>query len=590
MKSIHTFLGSKTRLSFVIANLIVCSCVTTILTAQTWEWERSTDAINADGGGLNSIASDPFGHVFVGGNFNGVCLTFDTATIGSVNSSYIIIAKFDSSGNLLWQQYASDSGTYGIALKALATDNYGNCYATGYFGAPQAVFGSYSLTTAQTKSIFLVKYDAGGNVIWAENSTGTAPIGSVNEFVQDICIDNNGNIVMSGGLGDQYMSMGGSIVDNHLFYFGTNTSMLLVKFDSSGSLLWSTTAADPTSVNGYTAGNSVVTDASDNIYVVGDNTAYYLKFDTTILIGGNFLAKYNMNGSFKWAQCFGLDSSQTAISTIPCVNIDQTNNELYFSGTFDYSSLTIGGFTLANPLANTLGGVNSAFFLVNSDLNGNIQWAKTAAGSADVYSMTIDADHNINVSGYYWDSVIFFNNTYKISALSPATTYPGFMINYSQYGDVNWGFSLGKNNSYITLSLSADYYGDIYLTGNYLGDTVFYQNGYFTNTNRFSSATATNIFVAKLGSIESVPRVTANNINLLLFPNPASTLLNIQLSDPSVSSIKIFDCVGRTVNETALSGNANTVQIDITKLPGGVYFLQAAGKQNIVNKTFVVTK
>jgi|GEM_PF-3513360 len=560
-----------------VTSLLFCCCFPAESDAQNWEWIKSTDGIDAESVVGSAIANDPFGHVFVGGMFQGTCLTFDTAVLGSIYDSYSILAKFDSSGNLIWQQYASSNGTYGISLIAIAADEYGNCYATGVFGAPSATFGSYTLTTTQMESIFLVKYDQNGNVVWAENSTGSPPSSSYNEHVQDIYIDNNGNAILCGNVGDQYMSIGGSAVNNSAFYSGTNASMFLAKFDSSGSLLWSITAADPTCISCSAIGNSVVTDAANNVYVVGDNSGYFLKFDTTTLIGSNFFAKYSSDGTFIWAKCYGIDSDQTAPNTFSCLGINQAKNELYFSGTFDYSEMTFGDITLSNPLAGSTG-VNAAFFLIQSDLDGNIQWAKTAYGSAVVQSLAVDANNNINVSGYFWDSTIIFNGTYTVTALSATTTYPGFLTNFSSDGNVNWGMSLGKNNSEITPALSADYFGNLYATCDYIGDTMFYQNGYFLNSNRFTSAGSDNIFVAKLGGIESVPMQPNGNVNMVLYPNPAKTELVVRFNAMGMNEITITDEIGRIVIRQHINQANLEFSLNLNLLLPGLYFVNAVGK------------
>jgi hypothetical protein len=68
---------------------------------------------------------------------------------------------------------------------------------------------------------------------------------------------------------------------------------------------------------------------------------------------------------------------------------------------------------------------------------------------------------------------------------------------------------------------------------------------------------------------------SVDGINVLLFPNPTSTILNIQLEnfDPETSgSVKIVNLDGRVVYTIEEIGGNN--QLDVSTLPNGTYILQ----------------
>lgn len=77
------------------------------------------------------------------------------------------------------------------------------------------------------------------------------------------------------------------------------------------------------------------------------------------------------------------------------------------------------------------------------------------------------------------------------------------------------------------------------------------------------------------------------NINdLLLYPNPTSSALNIELPAPLVSSAKIYDLAGRLVHEqesTSLAFN-----IDVSFLESGTYSISFEFEGGILTKRFVV--
>lgn len=121
-----------------------------------------------DGDIAQDIAMDSAGFLYVTGKFYAATAIFGSTTLynaSNVNEFYL--AKYDQSGNPIWARSAagssSDSG------HSLCINSNASCYVTGVFGPPSITFGSVSLSNAgpQYPDIFVVNYDAAGNVIWA---------------------------------------------------------------------------------------------------------------------------------------------------------------------------------------------------------------------------------------------------------------------------------------------------------------------------------------------------------------------------------------------------------------------------------------
>ena len=73
--------------------------------------------------------------------------------------------------NWLWTKAAVGSNV--DEGKAVSTDPSGNIYVTGLFYGPSITFGSYSLANVGGQDIYVVKYDASGNVLWAKSAGGS---------------------------------------------------------------------------------------------------------------------------------------------------------------------------------------------------------------------------------------------------------------------------------------------------------------------------------------------------------------------------------------------------------------------------------
>ncbi len=67
-----------------------------------------------------------------------------------------------------WLWAKSAGGTSNDFGQSIAVDANGNSYVTGSFGSPTITFGSTTLTNSSSGNgdIFVVKYDASGNVVW----------------------------------------------------------------------------------------------------------------------------------------------------------------------------------------------------------------------------------------------------------------------------------------------------------------------------------------------------------------------------------------------------------------------------------------
>jgi hypothetical protein len=137
-----------------------------------------------------SINLDWQGHFFVSGYCLKPCSAGNT-TLNPVG----FVAKFDTSGNNLWALNQQPRASYAI------TDRSGNFYTSGLFMSGSASFGtnsnSLTLTSIRSHELFLAKYDALGNPVWAMSPTSISAYG-FNDPQQLIC-DYTNRLYLVGG-------------------------------------------------------------------------------------------------------------------------------------------------------------------------------------------------------------------------------------------------------------------------------------------------------------------------------------------------------------------------------------------------------
>ncbi len=155
----------------------------------------------------NGIAIDGSGNSYVTGFFEETSMTFDTITITGSGNSEIFIVKYDAAGNALWAR--SIGGNMIDAGNSIASDSNGNSYVTGAFQSDSITFGSTTLTNAGIYDIFVAKYDPLGNVSWAKSVGGTN-----SDAARDICVDNLGNAYVTGSFQSPSITFGSMTLTN----------------------------------------------------------------------------------------------------------------------------------------------------------------------------------------------------------------------------------------------------------------------------------------------------------------------------------------------------------------------------------------
>jgi len=360
------------------------------------QWVRQAGGSAFDEG--HGIAVDGTGNVFVTGFFQGNA-SFGPTNLGSTGQSDVFVAKYDSAGNLVWVSQAG-SRDYDEA-NAIALDNAGNVYVTGYFDA-NARFGSSVLANSSASDdIFVAKCDIAGHFLWARSAGGAS-----DDAGNGIAVDAANNVYVTGAFAGPATFAG-----TNLTGAGTNGSsdIFVAKYDSSGSLLRVRQAGG----TNEDRGDAIAADAAGNAYVTGKIFGA-AAFGNTNLIGRGvdmFLAKYDTAGSLLWARVAGGNNSIDGDGGFG-VTLDPSGNPCvagYFSG--------IASFGPANVPTAGLDDI----FVGKYDDSGNLLWVRQAGGSdLDVgYAIAGDAAGNLYLTGFFVATAAFGSTNLMASSPSP---------------------------------------------------------------------------------------------------------------------------------------------------------------------------
>ena len=129
-------------------------------------WAKHAGTKNSETG--RAIAFDSNLNSYITGSFMGV-LTLGTIQITSNGSTDLFTAKYDSSGNCLW---ANDAGGAGLDNGfCISADTKGNSYVSGTF-QDTAFFGNEQIGSSGGYDIFIAKYDSSGKLLWVRQAGG----------------------------------------------------------------------------------------------------------------------------------------------------------------------------------------------------------------------------------------------------------------------------------------------------------------------------------------------------------------------------------------------------------------------------------
>ncbi|MEO6169181.1 MAG: MopE-related protein [Chitinophagales bacterium] len=441
--------------------------------AQTedWIWAQSTGGIFNEARG-ERVATDNNGHVIVAGTYSCPQITFGSINLSNNGGDDLFVVKMDTGGNVLWAKSAG--GSYAEEGYTVATDDAGNVYVSGEFWSESVTFGSSTITNSGSADIFLVKYDADGNVLWARNPTGTDEDKS-----NAVAVDADGNVYITGSFISNTLDFGGVTLSNSQ---ASAEDMFIAKYDADGNAVWAKNAIG----SGNDKAFGVGTDADGNVLVTGHFISGTLTFGSETLFNSGgfdiFLVKYDANGEVLWAK----NPSGSGYDFNFSMEMDVDGNA-YITGHFSSFQLTFGSATITN-------GGGDDIYVAKYDGNGNAIWAQKAGGvTYDYgYDVSVDGEGNVFLTGNFQSPTISFGSI----SLTNSTTYADFyVVKYNSSGDPQWA-QHGTGSDYtFGRGCGADPSGNVYVTGLFGNETLTL--GSLTLT---TYAGATDLFIARYGS------------------------------------------------------------------------------------------
>lgn len=215
-------------------------------------------------------------------------------------------------------------------------------------------------------------------------------------------------------------------------------------------------------------GRSVTTD-ENFVYTTGTFSDTCFIGDTSLISNGSFdiyISKYDKEGNFVWVKSFGGSEYDMAVQIL------HKDGHIFTIGSFkdtvafeDTTLISNGGYDM---------------FCMDMDVDGNLNWVKQMGGSGrdQGYAITTDDDYNIYLTGIFQDTLNFDG-----ILLVSRGDYDIFIAKLDITGNTIWVNQAGGTGEDLGLSITADSFENVYVTGSYedtvtFGDTTVSSLGY----------------------------------------------------------------------------------------------------------------
>lgn len=321
-----------------------------------------------------------------------------------------VTAKYNSAGTLQWQRIAYSSTGNNIG-SGVTVDSTGNVYSIFQNNGSGNIFN-------------IRKYDSSGSLQWQRNLGGGA---GINTFPKAIGVDSSGN-VYAVGRSPQYS--------------GDVNSMIVAKYDSSGTIQWQKYIKQ----SSFGQGEDLSVDGSGNIYVVGTtndgsyNYALLIKLDSTGAITWQRKLRHNAYEAYGYS--VATDSSgnvylggaaNDAGGTYALIAKYDSSGTLQWQRFF-YDGLTSGG-VVYGVYVNSAGDVHIAALITKSpsyvavakyNSSGTLQWQRAFPNISTLPNNCLSGD----LSGNLYLNLSGFNGTTQtiVKIKSDGTTTSGYAL------------------------------------------------------------------------------------------------------------------------------------------------------------------
>lgn len=547
----------KTTTQFLFCLLTSFLLVTSASYSQTLTPDFAINFLAGNEDEIQKSTVDPNGNLYIVGTFKSPKLIFGTDTLTRQGTNDVFLLKLNADTNVVFCKSFYNNAV--AKVTGIVLDPAENIYLTGYF-TDSIRFDAFAFKSVKpyswANSSFVLKTNSTGTTLWAKSFGG-------NSSSNSIVIDNHNNIYISGWVGESF-----SITEpnNGGVTFTANPSNLsrsfMLKTNTNGRTQW---------LKNY--GGNLMIDKEQKLYFADSymDSIYLENYVLRTFINKEnhnvYVAKADTNGHVIWAKKFCEGEHALLNGAV----IDTVTNTLFLTGTFKTDSLTFDNVIIRNH-------GYADIYIAKINTQGIMQAAKAIGTNESEYSWgltRISSNYMALLGTTFGDSIVWGNNIIY-GGTNPTGFGDMFLAVFDNDMNPVWGKGFPKSSGQQLKGIVADGNKSAYVVGDFCNTSTS------SKVKDFSSG-ATGIvptYIDKPSLYLVKFKVSSGSSNLSnissevisIYPNPASTYLNINFGNKDVqNSLQITSIDGKRVYVKSLTSGFNA--IDIAFLQKGMYMI-----------------
>ncbi len=469
-----------------------------------------------------SQTTDSYDNIYITGSFSDT-INFENITLISNNNSIdIVVAKFDSSGSLIWYKLiggSTDDYTADIKL-----DNNNDLILTAGFHSSIIIEGD-TITATPFHNPLIAKLSSNGDLIWAK----VPGYNETNCFhVFSSAIDHENNILISGN----FYQGNGIFPDTIIPDTPNKTTWFIAKYNTNGNFQWVQTW-----ISNHLFQFTI--DMSNNVLVVITDS----------------IRKFSAVGDLLWEKKINVYLPNTDFW--PKLTVDSLNN-FYLAASYS-DTLIVGDDTFISK------GYNDIICLKYNP-SGNPVWGISAGGPRNDSPHSIFIKKNrIIITGTFMDKIFFNDDSLAFSTMWKSNS---FITEYDLAGNLKFakkvGGKYGCSSNLVSISKS------IYLSG-YGHDSTYFDNFCLTGSQYYYLSRLQSEILWEIEYPETFK----------IYPNPTQSTLTVNFNPVYKNvSFEIYDLQGKLIMRDDLNNYSNCINIGF--LSKGLYLLKLKMDDNMI--------
>lgn len=511
-----------------------------------------------------------------------------------MTDEYVVLDEGDEALNsakvatnpLGWEWVAKDTDAGFVWTRSVETDSSQSSYISGIFrGGSLSIDNQHALNEGGLDA-FVAKFDTSGNVLWLTSFGGV-----LDEYVEDMLVDDSGNVVVVGSYDSPQFNASTDVLTNS----GSRDGFAIQINANNGSIDWGN------SINGAGFDNitGVTKDSHGHFAYSGWTASPTLTVNGTVLNNSgdtDFLILWGLaNGTWDQGRIYGGTGKEQAHDIVA----DQ-NGKVMVAAEFSTPSLTLDQTTISH------GGGSGSDSLVMRVAHAGVEWVRKPICNVNdrAWKLDVDSAGNVFVVGELMANTSSSHSiTWGSIQINNGRDYESvYVVKFSNVGAIGWALETQNNyyryhspsidvfGSKILVGLTANYY--FYFRGSSSSSQIYIQTGGYDNaivvelTNTGSTVSYSNYCIRSgratiddvawmdIGSaypdvVASINHQARQDYDYNVYSDaPATTVSRFSWSNGQPQSYRFYKMIGHTGTEDIIDleplNSTATVMMGVT--------------------------